>query len=106
MIRFQGIAIDRSKRTIAHNGNVLHLSGMRFRLVSALILDRPRFKTALFDLLYDDCEDGGPDSGVEIISVLLTQIKPKLAKIGLELRWDGACTRRRYWAEPINRKAG
>jgi hypothetical protein len=102
MIRFQDIIIDRSKRTIARNDIVVHFSPIYFRLVCALILDQPRFKTALFDLLYDDREDGGPDSGAEIISVMLTQAKPKLARLGLELRWDGAHARRRYWAEPIS----
>ena len=106
MIHFQGIAIDRLKRTIAHDGNAIHLSGLRFRLVSALLLGGPISKETLFDLLYDDREDGGPLSGRELISVLLSQIKSRLARIGLELHADGSYHCRRYWAEPINRKAG
>ena len=106
MIRFQGIAIDRPKRTIAHDGNAIHLSGLRFRLASALLLGGPMSKETLFDLLYDDREDGGPLGGRELISVLLSQIKSRLARIGLELHADGPYRCRRYWAEPINRKEG
>ena len=106
MIRWQGIAIDRSKRMIAHDGDAIHLSGLRFRLASALLLGGPMSKETLFDLLYDDREDGGPLGGRELISVLLSQIKSRLARIGLELHADGPYGRRLYWAEPINRKAG
>jgi len=63
-------------------------------------------KETLFDLLYDDREDGGPLSGRELISVLLWQIKSRLARIGLELHADGPYGRRRYWAEPIQPKEG
>ena len=106
MIRWRGITIDRSKRTIARDGNAIHLSGLRFRLASALLLGGPMSKEILFDLLYDDREDGGPLGGIALISVLLSQNKFRLARIGLELHTDGPNGRRRYWAEPINRKEG
>ena len=108
MIRWQGVTIDRSKRTIAHDGDAIHLSGLRFQLACALLLGGPMCREALFDLLYDDDDEGGPLSGLNIIDVLFCQIKPKLASLGLKLCADGEryWWHKRYWAEPINQKEG
>jgi DNA-binding response OmpR family regulator len=103
MIRWQGITIDRRRRAITHNGDSIYLSPHFFRLACALLLAGPMTKPNLFDLVYDEVEDGGPLSGVKIIDVMVCQIKPKLGAVGLKMCTDGERNwwNKRYWAEPI-----
>jgi hypothetical protein len=104
MIRFQDITIDRSKRTIARNGVTMRFTPLFFRFACVLLLAGPMTKPALFDLLYDDREDGGPLGGLKMIDVLLCQIKPKLAALSLTLCSDGEryWWHKRYWAAPLS----
>ena len=106
MIRWRDIIIDRPRRMIYRNGVVIEFPPAQFQLACALILAGPMTKGALFDLLYDDREDGGPVGN--IIAVLFCQIRPKLARLDLKLCADGEryWWHKRYWAELINRKEG
>lgn len=102
MIRWRGIKIDRAARTITHKGKTLRLRPIQFRLVCALILGGPMRKETLFEHLYEDREDGGPDGWTRLIDVMLQHIKPKLCSIGLQLYADSAwyCQRKRFWVAP------
>jgi hypothetical protein len=106
MIRFQDITIDRLKRTIVRNGDYIQFSPVRFRFACALLLGGPMTKPALFDLLYDDREDGGPLGGTQLIAIRLSQIKTPLACLGIVVCADGKYGERcgwhkRYWAAPV-----
>lgn len=86
MIRYQGIEIDRKAATISHKGYVYNLKGDRhqgggrakiqvqFTALQALIL-HPEGMTVgqLFDHVYGDREDGGPDRGPGIFNVCFNQ---------------------------------
>jgi len=106
MIRWHDIIIDRPRRMIYRNGVVIEFPPAQFQLACALILAGPMTKGALFDLLYDDREDGGPVGNT--IDVGFCQLKPRFARLGLMLCANGQpyWWHKRYWAEPINRKEG
>lgn len=105
MIRWQGITIDRQERELVHERRILCLSPYQFRLTEALLIGGPLSKEALFGLLYEDREDGGPDGGLKMVWVMMTQLKRKLARIGLEIVASGPYGARLYCAVP-KRKAG
>lgn len=100
MIRFEGIVINRQARSIMRDGHRIYLRRTFFRLGCALLLGGWLPKQALFDLLYGDREDGGPDSGPKIVEIMMSQMKPRFARIGLEIRASGPYGRKRYRAMP------
>lgn len=109
MIRWRGVTIDRDKRTIANNGRRLQFAtqkrAVRFDFAAALLLAGPLSKEALFDLVFDGREDGGPLYGKHVIDVMLCQLRPKFSAIGIKITADLPpwFSGRRYWAKPIKR---
>jgi hypothetical protein len=107
LIRFQDIIIDRSKQTIVRDGRIIYFPRWRggsvlFQLACALLLGGPMTRTAHFDLLYDDREDGGPMSGTEAIEVMFCKIAERFSLIDVELLSDRPfALDRRFWAEPM-----
>lgn len=110
MIRWGDVRIDRQKRTIARGDVTIAFSPKQFQLACALILDRPNVKTALFDILYAEDEDGGPLGGIRSLDVFLCYLRRGLAPLGIELIAHGSCYYRRYSARYLTnfpeRKAG
>ncbi len=90
MIRAGDIVIDRKNRTISRDEASYrwHCKTARmidFSLMQHLILSPGLAIHEIFDLLYGDDADGGPEVGVEIIRVMLCHMKPKLEKLNLRL---------------------
>ena len=92
MIRHNGIEIDRKAQIIRHRGKQKFfdrrwLGGSKptaFRLWEALIIgdcNRPQ----LFELLYGDDADGGPEQGLNILNVKVALCRRQFA--ALELKW-------------------
>ena len=99
MIGTNGIQIDLVGKVITHNGNVYVCvarggstgrSGVtpdkQFETLKMLIMSpRGISRGQLFDHLYGDDEDGGPDVGPNIFSVRFTQWAKQFADLELEL---------------------
>lgn len=95
MIWHNGIGIDREARNIHRDRTVVHFSQRRaFELFCHLILGSPKNCEQLFDLLYGHRADGGPEQGKNIINVLMSQKRPQIAKLGLELKKERGT---HYW---------
>lgn len=102
MIRHNEIEIDNERRTIKHRGALVRFNQNRsFSLLKHLILSGHKNIDELFDLVYNEPEDGGPLSGTNGISVLLTQNKKYYEQLDLVLSKErGAHAATRYWLEP------
>jgi hypothetical protein len=95
MIWHDNVRIDR-KNKIIYCGDKSHRwqyqGGLRtnkycsFRITEALLLSGGITTPRLFNLLYDDDPDGGPIEGRKQIDVMLANLKPAFAALGLELR--------------------
>lgn len=111
MIRVDDMILDRARQTLTRNGESIHFFkvqtstpkrrfNLKYRIVECLVLSR---KTAqeLFDLLYGDDPDGGPDGGLSMIAVRMSQLKASLAGLGLKVHSQKNGGIRRYWIAPI-----
>lgn len=94
VIRYNGITIDREKRTVSHNKKSYTFSCVRrrkvdvtFRLLLHLVCGPGLSVTELFNLIYADDPDGGPLEGPHILLVNLNQLEKRvLAPLDLEWR--------------------
>lgn len=90
MITHNGITIYREYATIIHRGNKKRFNspdGKRqvfFKMWEALILGAMS-RNELFDLLYGHRADGGPNQGVNQLSVRMHQARSELVR--MELSW-------------------
>lgn len=98
MIRHNDITIDRKTRTISRwfvcpdfcgavSYHWLHKTKrtIEFNMAQHLLLAGRTTLGEIFDALYGADADGGPESGLEQVRVMLCHLKPKLATLGLQL---------------------
>ena len=100
VIRHDGFEIDRKNRTItigdrvrrftytgAHSHTYGH-DGYFFKAVCHLILNGWTRKEQLFDYIFGDDVNGGPDSGLKTLDVQINQWQPKLNVVGMRIVRD------------------
>lgn len=93
VIRYNGITIDREKRTISHGEQSYTFLGKRrgsdvsFPMLCHMVLGPGLSVHEMFDLIYREDPDGGPIEGPHMLLVTLNQMEKKcLKKLGLEWR--------------------
>lgn len=101
MIRSGDITIDKKTLTItcgerSHQWQYKTRLSIRFRMIQHLLLSDGVTLGGLFDLLYSEDADGGPDQGIECIRVMLCHAKPTLAKLGLAVASEKIAGRMHY----------
>jgi hypothetical protein len=93
MIRHQSIHLDRLDRTIRHRsvsvkfwprGEEPH-THRRFDLLCHLILGPGLTVDQLFDLMYCQDPEGGPNDGTHVVWVMLSHLRPILRQLDLRL---------------------
>ena len=100
-IRYNGITINRERRTIAHRGQFAVFAGARseaskpipereesrrFKIACQLILGSGASMQQIFWHLYADDPDGGPLEGPHLIHIVMCQMKPVFDKLDLTMR--------------------
>ena len=97
MIRHNGVEIDRKRLIIYVDGAHYEFQSqrkqgggfpgkIRFRVMQHLLLARNASIHELFDAVYGDDPEGGPDGGHHVLWICLNQMKPVFARLGLKLR--------------------
>ena len=101
MIWHNGIMIDRKNRSIEHDYHTEHFPlreksareyapNSRFECLCHLIL-QPHSRGDLYERIYGDHPEGGPDMGIYIWDVRFQQWKPAIKRLSLQLiRWKRA----------------
>lgn len=83
------LLFDDSRGLVSRGDTVIALSGYRMKLLRALAAAQPAAarKDRLYDALYGDVLDGGPDP--KIIDVMVCQMRGQVAHLGLviETHW-------------------
>ncbi len=92
MIFVGNITIDRTQTMICH-GDVARIwrhwdtrEAHSFKIMEHLILSGGVTATKLLDLLYDDDPNGGPALGIKQIHVMICNLQPAIAMLGLTLK--------------------
>ncbi len=100
VIRHDGFEIDRKNRTITIGDRVRRFTytgahshayghdGYFFKAVCHLILNGWTRKEQLFDYIFSDDANGGPDSGLKTLDVQINQWQPKLNAVGMHIVRD------------------
>lgn len=112
MIRHNDITIDSRNKIIRHrDARILYKpygrnpkkKSVRFLLLKYLILGWHDIQE-LFDLLYHDQDDGGPDGGPHVVQILMNQARTDMRRLGLLLVWrkDGR-NFRQYHLNPVTK---
>jgi len=102
MIRFGDITVCRDSRTIMNGvrqyrwqNNTRRL--IQFKFMQHLILGGGLTLGQLFDLLYGDDPDGGPDKGIELIRVMLCHMAASLKALDLRLLKENRGGQKHYY---------
>ena len=103
VIRYDNIQIDRETATLTVDGRVYQFKGeiytgrrrrcptyssykdLLFATAQHLLLNGWTRKLDLYEYLYGDSADGGPNLGPHQIDIQMHQWRPKLAKMGLAI---------------------
>ena len=107
MIRIGDIEIDRANVIIRHRGVDVPLrnGGSYYRrkeLLFHMILGGPQSLVALFEVVYGDDPEGGPEAGLAVNRIMFKQLEPMLAVAGLQIAGEGRYRRSQlYRIEPI-----
>jgi len=100
VIRHKGIEIDQKNRTIKVGDRLRHFTrigahsctprndGYFFKAVCHLILNGWTSRQELFDYIFGDDENGGPDSGLKSLDVQFHYWQPKLNAVGMHIVRD------------------
>jgi hypothetical protein len=103
MIRWNGLEIDRKRRTVRRGETIVQMyvnrrTCLKFNVLCALMLAGPVSASRIFDLLYENDEDGGPLSGHHIITTCMCQLRPVYTALSLKLCKDGTHYKY-YWLD-------
>jgi len=71
-----------------------------FRLLCHLLLAGPRTCEELFELIYADCESGGPLAGSHVIHIFMHRLKSACRELSLELQKSRRAGRHAYAIVP------
>jgi|SRR5580692_1211666 hypothetical protein len=112
MIRHNEITIDSKRCAIRHRGAEVFFKSpefrsryepyVQYRLLCHLILGGAQSVGELFELIYGDRADGGPEQGPHIIFVHFYHMRERLRLLSLSLRKSKDCGVLRYWVEPAS----
>ena len=105
MIRHNGIEISLVSRTIWHRKHVRRFNAgphsVEFEIWCLLLLGGGQNRWQIFDSVYGDDPEGGPDSGPHMIDVRIQQFKKKFAAMEFHLVKDRRASRTYWRLEPI-----
>lgn len=104
MIRVGRITIDRQNCVVTHKRKTLRFykdprGNHHFAIMQHLIMGGQLSALKLFDLLYGDREDGGPDT--HVIRQKLCRLRKIVKRIGLKIARERRGTEMLYWIEPV-----